>query len=125
MATAQEVATHRQMLRQLDAEGYDTLITRWPQKMTWFKTVRHEDGTTEEVAMHNLPADAWHMERFLRRGFRPDLPRKVASPISVVAAPEVDTGTVAETSEVSIPVVASKAPVRRRRGHREKKGTNS
>ena len=90
MATAQEAAVRRQVMAQLASEGYSTQITRWPSRMTWYKTVRREDGSLEEVAMPNLPADAWHMERYLRRGFRPDLPRTGPPPVADTTAVRID-----------------------------------
>src|SRR3989304_6527100 len=67
MATSKQVAERREMLKQLAGQGYSVQLTDWPRRITWYKP----DGE----AMPNLPADPWHMERYLARGFTPDLPR--------------------------------------------------
>jgi len=107
MATRQEVAVQRQVMAQLASEGYNTQITHWPARMTWYKTVRHEDGSLEEVAMPNLPADAWHMEKFMKAGFRPDLPRKEPPPVM-----DVTVATPAHDDEMAY---LEEKPVRRAR----------
>ena len=76
MATPKGMALKRELMNQLKAQGYSWQFTDWPRRITWFNT--------KGQAMPNLPADPWHMERYLARGFTPDLPKAVVAEQRVV-----------------------------------------
>ena len=76
MATPNQMAQKRELASQLRGQGYAFTLTDWPRRITWFKP--------SGEAMPNLPADPWHMERYLARGFTPDLPKAVVAEQRVV-----------------------------------------
>lgn len=78
MATPKQIALQKELASQLQGQGYCVRLTDWPRRITWFKPTGE--------AMPNLPADPWHMERYLARGFIPDLPKMVKP--EVEPAPE-------------------------------------
>jgi len=76
MATPKGMTLKRELMNQLKAQGYSWQFTDWPRRITWFNT--------KGQAMPNLPADPWHMERYLARGFTPDLPRMAQAEVAPV-----------------------------------------
>lgn len=86
MTTPKGMALKNQLITQLKDRGYSWQFTDWPRRITWFKA--------SGEAMPNLPADPWHMERYLARGFRPDLPK--ITQVESVSAPETAQAEIAE-----------------------------
>lgn len=68
MPTPKGQALERRLRQELERAGYAFEITRWPRRMAY----RDMDGRL----LPNLPADPYHMERLMARGFMPDLPRR-------------------------------------------------
>lgn len=84
MTTPKGMAQKRDLIAQLAGRGYALQVTDWPRRITWYKPTGE--------AMPNLPADPWHMERYLARGFTPDLPMVAQAepvPTPETAQPEI------------------------------------
>ena len=90
MATPKGMALKRELMNQLKAQGYSWQFTDWPRRITWFNTTGQ--------AMPNLPADPWHMERYLARGFTPDLPR-VQGAAAAILQDTAEAEVVPETAQ--------------------------
>jgi len=68
------MANKRELQRRLAQQGYLVTLDRWPKKITYYKSTGE--------ALPNMPADPWHMERYLARGFtlvRPSPPGPAVS----------------------------------------------
>jgi hypothetical protein len=72
MPTTEEMAIRRDIQARLQRDGIAIDFLRdWPAKATYYKP--------SGEAMPNLPADAYSMQRYLRRGFSLVPPKKTTS----------------------------------------------
>jgi len=108
MTTPKGKALERHLISDLEQRGFSWQLTHWPARMTWFKMASVEEGgPLVEIAMPNLPSDPHHMEKYLRRGFRPDLP--LAEPARP-APPETPASVIMDAGPKTLPIAIPEAP---------------
>lgn len=102
MTTPKGMTQKRDLIAQLQGRGYALQVTDWPRRITWFKP--------SGEAMPNLPADPWHMERYLARGFTPDLPRVQEAVAETVSLQDTAVGEAEVVPEPAQPETVQQLP---------------